>query len=83
MSCVEFDVPQTSRLITPCCCCQANNSGGEKLTHELELEILDARKFLGYGFADKAGQDRDNRWEEAMDCVLNTVRLLNRNARPA
>lgn len=51
------------------------------MTHELELEILDARKFLGYGHADKLGQDRENKWEEAMDCVLNTVRMLNRNAK--
>jgi hypothetical protein len=59
-----------------------DNGSSAKTTHELELEILDAKKFLGYGYLARTGQDIQNRWEEAMDCVLNTVRLLNKNATP-
>jgi hypothetical protein len=62
---------------------QDNGSSG-KISHELELEILDAKRFLGYGYKEKQGQDMENRWEEALDCVLNSVRLLNKNcAKPA
>lgn len=60
---------------------QSRGTGGD-LTHELELEILDARKMLTYGFNASHGQDPENRWEESMDCVLNTVRLLNKNVQP-
>lgn len=49
------------------------------MTHELELEILDARKLLSYGFNASQGHDPENRWEESLDSVLNTVRLMNKN----
>lgn len=48
----------------------------------MELEIIDAKKLLSYGMMSKRGQDIENRWEETMDSVLNTVRLLNKNAMP-
>jgi hypothetical protein len=57
---------------------QDNGSSG-KISHELELEILDAKRFLGWGHKEKQGVDPENRWEEALDCVLNSVRLLNKN----
>jgi len=48
----------------------------------VELEIHDPKKLLQYGYMSKQNRDAENRWEETMDSVMNTVRLLNRNVVP-
>jgi hypothetical protein len=47
---------------------------------ELELEILEPQRLIKYGNFSREGRDVENRYEEMMDCILNSVRLLNKNA---
>ena len=49
-------------------------------SYELELEILDPQRLIKYGMFAREGRDIENRYEEMMDCILNSVRLLNKNA---
>jgi hypothetical protein len=46
----------------------------------VELEISDFQRLLKYGYWARKGKDVENRYEEMMDCILNSVRLLNKNA---
>ncbi|KAJ9104515.1 hypothetical protein QFC21_002011 [Naganishia friedmannii] len=48
--------------------------------HELEIEVLDASDLLTQGWND--GQGLPNQFEPQLISLLNTVRLLNRNAGP-
>ena len=49
-------------------------------SYELELEILNPQRLIKYGMFAREGRDMENRYEEMMDCILNSVRLLNKNA---
>ncbi len=54
--------------------------GGTKVLHELEVEMTNAASLLTQGWLESQGQP--NSWEAQMACLLNTVRMLNRNAGP-
>ncbi len=46
--------------------------------HELELEVLSPTDFLTQGHYWTTGVP--NSWEDSLECIVNTLRTLNRNA---
>jgi hypothetical protein len=51
-----------------------------QVIHELEIEISSAAEFLTQGHYFTTNQP--NVWEDQLECVVNTIRTLNRNAGP-
>lgn len=49
-------------------------------THELEIEVVNAVDLLTQGW--KESQNLENNFEHQLESLLNTTRLLNRNAGP-
>ena len=49
-------------------------------THELEIEVVNAVDLLTQGW--KESQNLENNFEQQLESLLNTTRLLNRNAGP-